>query len=156
LNRALEIASGRGMPTGLASAAAATAITPATSKVALRALVIAIDDSDFGLPTWQTTLDRVGASYDVLLSRTTPLTVDTLVGPDGVGRYDAILLTNANQLYDDNGSLVSGLDPTEWNTLWAYERDYSVRQAVLYGSYGTFPEDYCLQGVSEGGVLDTA
>ena len=76
--------------------------------------------------------------------------------PDGTGRYDAILLTNSSLLYADGGGYVSGFDGTEWNTLWAYERDYSVRQAVLYGSYGTFPENYCLTGSSEGGVGDTA
>jgi hypothetical protein len=126
--------------------------TAATSKVALRALVIAIDNTDFGLPTWTTTLDRVGAAYDVLSARTTPLTAANLVRPDGVGRYDAILLTNASLLYQDNGGYTSALDGTEWNTLWAYERDYGVRQAVLYGSNGTFPEDYCLSEVSEGSV----
>ena len=89
----------------------------------------------------------------MLLSRTAPLTAASLVRTDGVGRYDAILLTNASQLYQDNGGYVSGLDGNEWNTLWAYERDYGVRQAVLYGSNGTFPEDYCLQAGSEGGRL---
>ena len=34
---------------------------------------------------------------------------------------------------------------TEWNILWAYERNFGVRQAALYTSYGTWPEDYCLQ-----------
>ena len=143
-------------PNAVGPAATATpAATPATTSVALRALVIAVDGDDFGLPTWKTTLDRVGAAYDVLLSRTTPLTAASLVRPDGVGRYDAVLLTNASLLYQDNGGYVSGLDGTEWNTLWAYERDYGVRQAVLYGSNGTFPEDYCLTGVSEGGVGST-
>jgi hypothetical protein len=139
-------------PSTAAAPTAAPAVTAATSKVALRALVVAIDGADFGLATWKTTLDRVGAAYDVLLSRTTPLTAASLVRPDGTGRYDAILLTNSSLLYADGGGYVSGFDGTEWNTLWAYERDYGVRQAVLYGSYGTFPEDYCLTGVSEGGV----
>ena len=132
------------------------AVAPVTNKVGLRALIVAVDSDDFGLATWKSTLDRVGAAYDVLLSRTTPLTADSLVRPDGAGRYDAILLTNSSLLYaDDTGGYVSGFDGTEWNTLWAYERDYSVRQAVLYGSYGTFPENYCLTGVTEGGVGTT-
>jgi hypothetical protein len=138
-----------------AAPSARAAVTAATSKVALRALVVAVDSADFGLPTWRTTLDRVGAAYDVLLSRTAPLTAASLVRPDGVGRYDAILLTNASLLYADNGGYVSAFDGTEWNTLWAYERDYGVRQAVLYGSNGTFPEDYCLTGTGEGGVGST-
>ena len=48
----------------------APAATAATNKVALRALIVAVDGDDFGLATWKTTLDRVGAAYDVLLSRT--------------------------------------------------------------------------------------
>jgi hypothetical protein len=135
---------------------AAAPATATTNKVALRALIVAVDGDDFGLATWKTTLDRVGAAYDVLLSRTTPLTAASLVRPDGTGRYDAILLTNSSLLYADGGGYVSGFDGTEWNTLWAYERDYAIRQAVLYGSYGTFPENYCLTGSSEGGVGDTA
>jgi hypothetical protein len=101
-------------------------------------------------------LDRVGASYDVLLSRTTPLSPESLVRPDGTGRYNAILLSNAMLLQSDGaGGLISGFTADEWNLLWAYERDYGVRQATLYASYGTWPEDYCLRPGSEGAVGDT-
>jgi hypothetical protein len=136
-------------PTALAAAAT-------TDKAALRALVIAVDANDFGVATWTTTLSRVGAAYDVMYSASTPLTADKLVGPTGVGRYNAILLTNSTQLYQNStGAYVSGLDGVEWNTLWAYERDYGVRQATLYSSYGTFPEDYCTRARSEGSVGST-
>jgi hypothetical protein len=139
------------------AAIAAAAATPATAKFALRALVVAVDDSDFGVATWKATLDRVGAAYDVLYTQTTPLTSDMLVRADGTGRYNAILLTNNMLLYPDaSGNYVSGLTGDEWNLLWAYERDYGIRQATLYNSYGTFPEDYCLRAGSEGGVGDTA
>jgi hypothetical protein len=138
------------------AATATAATTPATAKFALRALVVAVDDSDFGVATWKATLDRVGTAYDVLYTRTTPLTSDMLVRADGTGRYNAILLTNNNLLYQDtSGNYVSGLTADQWNLLWAYERDYGVRQATLYNSYGTFPEDYCLRAGSEGGVGDT-
>jgi hypothetical protein len=141
--------------TGPTVAAAAT--TAATAGFALRALIVAIDADDWGVATWQSTLDRVGAGYDILYTRTTPLTSDLLVRADGTGRYSAILLTNNNLLYQDSsGNLVSGLSDYQWNLLWAYERDYGVRQATLYNSYGTWPEDYCLRGGSEGGVGDTA
>jgi hypothetical protein len=138
-----------------ATSALATA-TPQTTKTALRALVLAIDSGDWGAATWKQTLDQVGAAYDVVYTTSTPVTTDTLVRADGIGRYNAILLTSSSLLYQDStGNYVSGLDGTEWNTLWAYERDYKVRQAALYTSYGTFPEDYCLTGSSEGGVGDT-
>ncbi|HWH01214.1 MAG TPA: hypothetical protein VNV66_18320 [Pilimelia sp.] len=120
-------------------------------RVALRALVISFDRHDWGETTWRVTLDRLGAPYDVLHSSDTRLTEDVLVRPDGTGRYDAILLTSAMQLAPGGAS---ALDPAEWQTLWAYERRYGVRQATLYASYGTWPEDYCLAGAGEGPVAD--
>jgi hypothetical protein len=140
----------------LAQPDAAIAAIP-SAKVALRVLVVAVDEADFGVPTWRATLDRVGAGYDVIFTRTTPLTTGSLVRADGTGRYNAILLTNSMLLYQDGGGgFVSGLSADEWNLLWAYERDYGVRQATLYSSYGTWPEDYCLRGRTEGAVGDTA
>jgi hypothetical protein len=97
----------------------------------------------------------VGAAYDVLHSASTPLTTGSLVRADGVGKYNAILLTNSMQLYQSNGSYLSGLDSNEWNILWAYERNFGVRQAAQYTSYGTWPENYCLTSNGEGGVGDT-
>src|SRR5918993_2246258 len=86
----------------------ASASTAATGSVGLRALVLAVDSDDFGVATWQSTLDRVGAAYDVLHTRTTALTSETLVRPDGSGRYNAILLTNSMLVYlDSSGNLVS-------------------------------------------------
>jgi hypothetical protein len=127
-------------------------ITAATAKVALRALVVSAGSTDFGVATWRSTLDRVGAGYDILDTATTALTSATLVRADGTGRYNAILLTSSMLLAPD---FSSGLSADEWNLLWAYERDYGVRQATLYASYGTWPEDYCLRGRAEGGVGDT-
>ncbi|GIF68784.1 hypothetical protein Ais01nite_68190 [Asanoa ishikariensis] len=125
-------------------------------KLQLRALIVGVDAADWGVATWKQTVDRVGAAYDVLYSKTAPLTAADLVGVDGVGKYNAILLTSSSLLYDaGGGSFVSGLDATEWNTLWAYERDFAVRQAVLYTSYGAWPEDYCLTASSEVSVGDT-
>ncbi|AGL18810.1 hypothetical protein [Actinoplanes sp. N902-109] len=135
--------------------AKAAAAAGATDKVALRALIIATDTSDFGVPTYKTTLDRLGAAYDVLYSANTPLTVDTLTRADGTGKYNAILLTNSMLIYSSGGTYLNGLESGEWNILWAYERNYGVRQAALYTSYGTWPEDYCLNGVSEQSVGDT-
>jgi hypothetical protein len=132
------------------SAAAVTA-----PGVGLRALVIGVDTSDWGVATWTSTLDRVGAAYDVLYSRTTDLTAASLLRSGGNGKYNAILLTSSSQLYDaGGGSFVSGFTADEWTTLWSYETTYGVRQAALYTSYGTWPEDYCLSASSEGGVTE--
>jgi hypothetical protein len=124
-------------------------------RVALRALVIATDTDDFGVATWKSTLDRVGVAYDVLYDSTTTVTTDTLVRADGTGRYNAILLTNSMQVYASGGTYLNGLESAEWNILWAYERNFGVRQAALYTSYGTWPEDYCLRSTGETSVGDT-
>jgi hypothetical protein len=134
----------------------ATAAAANPNKVGVRALIVALDANDYGLPTWKSMLDRVGAAYDVIMTKDQALTNDTLVRADGAGKYNAILLTDATHLYQDaSGAFVSGFSADEWNLLWAYERDYRVRQVALFASYGTFPEDYCLRAGSEGGVGDT-
>ncbi|KAB7744799.1 hypothetical protein GA707_09505 [Nostocoides sp. F2B08] len=138
-------------PTLQSLTAAAAPVAP-TKRVELRALVLAVDGADLALPPWVAMLDRVGAAYDVVNVASTPLTREMLVGADGVGRYNAVLLTSTGLLHDAGGSWVSGLDTTEWNTLWDYEREYAVRQATLFGSYGTWPEETCLRSRSEGGV----
>ena len=62
--------------------------------VALRQLVIATGQDDFGLTAWRSVLDTIGTPYDVLLAGAEPLTPDRLVRPDGTGRYNAVLLSN--------------------------------------------------------------
>ncbi|GGK78192.1 Agd3-related carbohydrate-binding protein [Mangrovihabitans endophyticus] len=138
-----------------ATAAAPQVAADANDRVALRTLVVATDTDDFGVPTLIATLDRLGAAYDVLYDATTTITTDTLVRADGVGKYNAILLTNSMQVYASGGTYLNGLDSSEWNILWAYERNFGVRQAALYTSYGTWPEDYCLRSAGETSVGDT-
>jgi hypothetical protein len=135
--------------TRTAAAAGITTMAVTTDQVALRALVVGLDSSDFGVATWKAMLDRVGAAYDVLYASTTPVTADTLVDAAGVGKYNAILLSNSMLLMPD---FTSAFDATEWNLVWAYERDYKVRQVALYSSYGSFPEDYCTRAGTEASV----
>ncbi|MDG6107990.1 hypothetical protein PQF33_38285 [Dactylosporangium aurantiacum] len=138
------------------SAGPSTLAAPANGKVGLRALVVGVDGADWGVDTWTSMLNRTGAAYDVLLSKDQSLTAASLVRPDGTGRYNAVLLTSSMLMYASDGGYVSGLDADEWNLLWAYERDYAVRQVSLYTSSGAWPESYCLSPSSEGTVGDTA
>ncbi len=92
-----------------ATTAAGVAAVTTTNPVALRALIVGLDPSDWGVDTWKATLDRVGAEYDVLYTKTAALTSANLVGTDGVGKYNAILLTSSSLLYDSGGgNFVSG------------------------------------------------
>ncbi len=125
--------------------------------VALRQLVIATGADDGGLTTWRSVLDTIGTPYDVLHAGTEPLTPDRLVRPDGTGRYNAVLLTNSALLRaTPNGTYVSAFDTAQWQTLWDYERTYSVRQVSLNTQPGTGPEDHCLRAGGESAVGDTA
>jgi hypothetical protein len=153
LNRGLRIG-GPGAASPQTPTAPGAVANP--NRVGVRALVVALDANDYGLPTWKSMLDRVGTAYDVITTKDQALTNDTLVRADGAGKYNAVLLTDAMQLYQDaSGGYVSGFSADEWNLLWAYERDFQVRQVALFASYGTFPEDYCLRASSEGVVGDT-
>ncbi|MBW4718084.1 Agd3-related carbohydrate-binding protein [Saccharothrix obliqua] len=124
--------------------------------VALRQLVIATGPDDFGLETWRSVLDRAGTPYDVLFAGAEQITADRLVRPDGVGRYNAILLTSNTLLRArPDGTYSSDVDTAQWNALWAYEREYGVRQVALNASPATEPEDYCLRPRGEVSVGDT-
>ncbi|MFC5994884.1 hypothetical protein ACFQE5_11755 [Pseudonocardia hispaniensis] len=126
---------------------------PAGSGVALRQLVIAADEKDLGLAAWKSILDRIGTPYDVILATSDPITPSRLVRADGVGRYQAVLLTdNALLLPDGNGNFTSALTAEGWNALWEYERNFKVRQVSLKSSPGTFPEDNCLRPGTDGPV----
>ncbi|MGW4088016.1 Agd3-related carbohydrate-binding protein [Streptomyces sp. NPDC004822] len=113
-------------------------------QVALRQLIVATDERDFGLAAWRSVLDRIGTPYDVLLTKDDPIDEDALVRDDGTGRYNAILLTN-NTLTDASGSSDS-VSSAEWDRLWQYERTYKVRQVALNASPDTLP---CLRAESE-------
>lgn len=122
-------------------------------RVALRQLVIATDVNDFQLPAWTTILDRIGTPYDILFAKSQPLTMDSLVRPDRVGRYNAILLTSSALLYRNHaGGYVSAFGPAEWETVWDYERTFGVRQVAFNASPGTGPEDYCLRPRAQGPI----
>ncbi|WP_076991427.1 Agd3-related carbohydrate-binding protein [Actinosynnema sp. ALI-1.44] len=125
------------------------------SRVALRLLVVATDTDDFGLAAWKSVLDGIGTPYDVLLARTERLDTTRLVRTDGVGRYNAILLTNNALLYPNNGNYQPALEPQEWDALWKYEREFQVRQVSLNTFPGQSPEDYCLRPAGEGAVGTT-
>ena len=126
------------------------------SRVMLRQLVIATDADDFELPAWTTILDQIGTPYDVLFAKQEALGTDRLVRSDGVGRYNAILLTSNTLFYHDgSGQYVSAFDDTEWETLWDYERTYQVRQVAINAAPVESPEDYYLRASSEGSIGDT-
>ncbi|WP_051794889.1 hypothetical protein [Kibdelosporangium aridum] len=118
--------------------------------VALRQLVIAVDANDPGLAAWKSILDTLGTPYDVVLARSEPFDFNRLVRPDGVGRYQSILLSDAQlPATDDTDNPTSVFDSAKWTALWDYEKKFGVRQVALSARPGTVPEDYCLRPGTE-------
>lgn len=130
-------------------AATATVTNPSLD---LRVLVIAATQDDVTLAAIKQSLDYVGAAYDVWVAseHLGQLTADKLaVGSHSL--YNAVFLTTGNLAYspDAGQTFQTALTPDEWNTLWAYEAAFKVRQVTWY----TFPTpDY---GFSSFSGLDT-
>ena len=125
---------------------------PAPSdRVALRLLVVSATATDPGLAAWEDLLQRLGTPFDTFIAADEPLTRDLLVAPDGGGRYYGVLLADGSLSHRVGDSWQSAFSADEWALLWAYERDYRVRQVALYSYPGTAPEDYGLRLV---GTMD--
>ncbi|GGI80205.1 Agd3-related carbohydrate-binding protein [Deinococcus wulumuqiensis] len=129
-----------------------------TNRVALKVLVLSSGAGDFGLSSAVSMLKESAIPYDVFDASTQPLTMDTLVRGDGVGRYQGVILTSSALLMPSStpGPLPSALDSAEWATLFEYERAYRVRQLALFGWPGAVPEDYGLRAAGDATTLTTA
>ena len=112
-------------------------------KVEMKALLISATNNageiEPSTGAWIALLEQTGTPYDWFVASEETLTPDRLVRGDGVGRYQAILLSTSNLVYAP--AWESALDSGEWELLFNYERDYGVRQATLYGAPYSAPED---------------
>jgi hypothetical protein len=105
-------------------------------SVKLKVLVIATGDAlqDTKLAYIKPVLDEMGVPYDVININNQDITKE-LLSPSGcdavtagcVGNYNGIILTEA--------SLQNIPGENEWKTLHAYERDFKVREAVLFAGW---------------------
>ncbi len=115
----------------------------AGDEVEMRALLIsATENNTQNEPTvgaWKALLEQSGIPYDHLVATTTTLTQEMLVGAGEVGRYQAILLSTSNLVYEDGDTYPSAFTQAEWNTLFAYEQAYGVRQVALYAEPFSVP-----------------
>ncbi|WP_019009685.1 hypothetical protein [Deinococcus aquatilis] len=136
------------VPQGTRLSAQALPSNAQTSKVALRVLILSSGPTDFGIGAAKAMLSQSGVPFDILDATTTPLTAASLIAPDGVGRYQGVILTDSALTFQSSpGFYSSALDTGEWATLFEYEKAYQVRQLALYGAPTTVPEDYGLRVV---------
>lgn len=134
------------------------AVTPAAAiptgrTLDLRVLVISSGDAgtDLGRGLVVPMLDEVGVPYDVLDARTESLTADRLAS-QSAGRYNGIILTEA-VLYDPGSPTGSAFTAGEWAILHDYERAFDVRESVISGFPGTYPQfglDYGMTDIVAG------
>lgn len=117
-------------------------------EVEMKALLLSATPNDVeqepSAGAWKSLLDQAGVPYDWIVASEEPITPEALIRADGVGRYQAILLSTSNLIYYNDGELMSALDRTEWDILFAYERTYGVRQATLYAGPFDLVEPYGL------------
>lgn len=92
---------------------------------------------------WIALLEQAGVPYDwFIASEREALTPEHLIREDGVGRYQAILLSTSNLVYEQSeGNWPSAMDATEWGHLFQYQLEYGVRQAALFAAPFDPPED---------------
>ncbi|ANE43664.1 Agd3-related carbohydrate-binding protein [Deinococcus puniceus] len=134
------------VPQGTRLSAQALPSNTQTNKVALKVLILSSGPTDFGLNSAKSMLSQSGVPFDVLDATTTPLTTQSLIASDGVGKYQGIILTDAALTFQSSPNFYSSaLDTSEWATLFEYEKAYKVRQLALYGAPTTVPEDYGLR-----------
>ena len=122
----------------------------AVKSINMRLLVIAADGNETDYPAVRSTLDQLGIPYDVLLSATQPLTASMLSDGADRGYYQGIILITGNLGYINpvTQQWESGLDWTEWNTLWQYEAAFGIRQVTSYTYPGGWPDSYGLNLVT--------
>lgn len=102
---------------------------------------------------WIGLLEQAGVPFDHFVATERDLTVDDLVRPDGVGRYQSILLSSSNLAYEAiDGTFPSAFSEEEWGTLFDYERRYGVRQAALYAEPYSAPEPLGIELASGGRI----
>lgn len=98
-------------------------------RVDLRFLLVSGDGADPTLAAWRAQLVAEGVPYDLFLAQRRPALTesDLILGP-GHGRYQAVVVAGP----------ALHVQPDEFRTLAAYERDFGVRR-VTSGTSPTFP-----------------
>ncbi|HET6147955.1 MAG TPA: hypothetical protein VFH68_10530 [Polyangia bacterium] len=112
----------------------------AGAQVDARILIIATNGQEVELVALRQALGYLGAPFDVLVASTAPpLTADQLASGNH-GKYNGVILTRGELVYDAGSGAQSALDPGEWDVLTTYEASFGVREAAVYvlpdGGYG--------------------
>jgi hypothetical protein len=126
-------------------ALAAAPLAPASNRLSpvdMRVLVIAADGNETDLGAIKAALDNVGMPYTVLIATQTELTSALLWDGVGHGYYQGIILATNSLSYSPDGGATwqSAFTDAEFQTLWAYESSFNVRQVTSYTAAFGWPE----------------
>ena len=124
---------------------AAAPLTPAANRLSprdMRVLVIAADGNETDLGAVKAALDNAGIPYTVLIGTQTTLTPDLLWDGIGRGYYQGVIMTTNSLTYSPDGGAtwLSAFTDAEFQTLWAYESSFGVRQVTSYTAPFGWPE----------------
>ncbi len=119
----------------------APAIGQANSPLEMRILIVTAIEDDGNMVAMRYLLEQYGVPYDIFVAHKQPLTFNTLVNAQGHGRYQGIVLSTHNLGVEIGGRWQSAFSDAEWQLLWQYERDFKVRELVLYTSSANYPEN---------------
>jgi hypothetical protein len=101
-----------------------------------RVLVISADGNEPDLAAIRQTLGYLGTPHDVLIATQAPPLTASQLATGTHGRYNAVILTTGNLVFNSGGQFVSAFSDAEWQVLATYEATFKVRRAALF----TFPE----------------
>ncbi len=123
-------------------------------SVDLKLLVVSTGTAaeDIGLDYIDDILDEMDVPYEVLDSSRETLTAARLSDGTATGYFNGVILTSTD-LFTPAGS---GFTAAEWTLLHDFERDFQVRESVLAGWPGTYPDlgvDYGMNGALAGSAF---
>ena len=116
-------------------------IGQANSPLEMRILIVTAIEDDGNMVAMRFLLEQYGVPYDIFVANREELTFNKLVNAQGHGRYQGIVLSTHNLGVEIGGRWQSAFTDSEWQLLWQYERDFKVRELVLYTSSANYPEN---------------
>lgn len=121
---------------------------PVAKPVKMRLLVVSADGKETDFPALKAFLAQLGVPYTTMIATESDLTAGML--SDGqTGNFQGVILTTGNLTHNaaapgEPDNWISAFSPEEWQTLWAYEAEYKVRQVTSFTFPYGLPDDYGL------------
>lgn len=141
----------RSLKSGATSAATSHAwsiVLNIPKPVKMRLLLVSADGNETDLPALKAFFDQLGIPYTTMIATQSDLT-PAFLASGGTGNFQGVVLTTGNLTHNAAApgqpeNWISAFSAEEWQTLWAYEAEYKVRQVTSYTFPFGLPDDYGL------------